>query len=76
MQEIWEQWGRRLREVRREAGYTQVTLAVELEISQQSVSQFERGLAAPRDELKIRIAKLLGQRVGDLFPLDENGRAA
>jgi DNA-binding XRE family transcriptional regulator len=73
VQQIWEEWGRRVREARREAGYTQVTFAVDLGISQQRVSQLETGQLAPRDELKIRIARVLKRRVSDLFPLPDDG---
>jgi DNA-binding XRE family transcriptional regulator len=76
VREIWEEWGRRLRDARRDAGYTQVTFAAALEISQQRISQFEKGLAAPRDELKIRIAQRLGCQVRKLFPLGDEDAAA
>lgn len=78
MQGIWDEWGRRVREARKEAGYTQVTFALDLDISQQRVSQLETGQAAPRDALKLRIARLLKRRVADLFPLpdDDDEQAA
>lgn len=75
VQQLWEEWGRRLREARRAAGYTQVTLAAALDLSQQRVSNFESGQAAPRDVLKLRIARLLERPVRDLFPLDEKAAA-
>jgi DNA-binding XRE family transcriptional regulator len=76
VQQIWEEWGRRLREARREAGYTQVTFAAALKISQQRVSQFEKGLAAPRDWLKLEIAHRLECPVRKLFPLGDEDAAA
>jgi DNA-binding XRE family transcriptional regulator len=72
MQHIWEDWGRRVREARKDADYTQVTFAEALDISQQRISQLETGQLAPRDELKIRIARLLKRRISDLFPLPDD----
>ena len=76
MQDIWEEWGRRVRQARKLAGYTQVTFAFDLGISQQRVSQLETGQLAPRDELKIRIARVLKRRVSELFPLPDDGDEA
>lgn len=55
---------------REDAGFTQVTFAKELGVSQQAVSEWERG-KYPRDAMKVRVAKLLGSDPYELFPLHD-----
>lgn len=48
---------------------SQVRLAQLLDVTQQSVSEWERGTSAPRDDMKVRLAEVLHQDVRQLFPL-------
>jgi putative transcriptional regulator len=50
---------------------TQVQLAGALGVSQQRVSSWERGRAAPRDEIRGHIARILGVALDDLFAYPE-----
>lgn len=49
-------------------GWTQTTLATIVDASQVSVSGWERGVSAPSDEMKVRLAGAMGCSVGELFP--------
>lgn len=46
---------------------SQKEVATELGISVSALSMYESGERSPRDELKIRMAKLYGTTVGNLF---------
>ncbi len=52
-------WGQAIRDQRKVVGLTQKQLAVALDVSFQSVSQWENGETAPRDDLRYRIADVL-----------------
>lgn len=70
MKELYRIWGGNIAIGRRAAGYaTQEALAEALDVRQSTVQRWEAGSMAPRDEMKIRIARLLGQDVRVLFPL-------
>lgn len=51
---------------------SQARLAELLGVTQQTVSDWERGVNAPRDDLKVEIAGVLHQDVWQLFPLVRN----
>ncbi|MCQ2439451.1 MAG: helix-turn-helix domain-containing protein [Oscillospiraceae bacterium] len=57
--------GARLKEARGKR--TQREVANELGISFSALCMYENGDRTPRDELKVRMAKLYGQTVGHLF---------
>lgn len=50
-------------------GMSQVELAIEVGVTQQTVSEWEAATISPRDELKVLIADALRQDVSQLFPL-------
>lgn len=67
-----ELWGRNLRGAREGVGFTQAELAERIGVQQSSVARWEAGVAAPSDERKIALARLLNQEAYDLFPLVED----
>ena len=60
-----------LRFYRENAKLTQVQLAEQLGIKQNTVSMWESGAASPRVELLPRISKILGCKIDDLFCQDD-----
>lgn len=62
-------FGLRLKELRKAAGLSQVELAAALEISQNTVSQWETAISSPTVETFPALAKALKlDKVKDLFP--------
>lgn len=57
-----------LRNLRKTRTIGQVELARVVGISQQTLSQFERGLLVPRFDVQARIAAILGSTPEALFP--------
>lgn len=75
--DLYADWGRRIETARKAVGLTQADLSAALGVSQQLVSSWERGLTAPRDEVRPSLARLLEVSVYELFPFPEpNGEAA
>jgi transcriptional regulator with XRE-family HTH domain len=76
--QLLSDWGASLRRTRRHANLTQVELAALLGVSQQRISAWESGLAAPRDEHRVHLARILHTTVAQLFPYpdDNDGEAA
>lgn len=60
-------WFRNLQKAREAKGYTQVKLAMEAEISQQSVTFYESGLRVPSLEIAQRLAKILDTSIDYLI---------
>ena len=63
----------RIRECRKEAGVTQEELARAMCVSRQTINSIERGRYVPSLPLALKIARFFGNRVDDMFRLDENG---
>jgi len=61
-------WAERVIERRKQFGWTQDQLAEISGITQQAISQIERGTGLPRDDSKIALARALGTTPGELFP--------
>lgn len=57
----------RLKEARIRQGLTVKQLAAACHISPSAVQMYECGQRVPRDELKVAIANVLGERIQDLF---------
>lgn len=78
MQALRTLWGQRIITARRAAGLTQVQLAAAVGVPQQTISQWERGVAAPRDDRRPHLARALGITVAELFayPDGTNGGKA
>lgn len=60
-------FGERLAALRKAAGFTQVELAAELDISQRMVAYYEGPAASPPAALLPRIATVLGVSIDELF---------
>jgi transcriptional regulator with XRE-family HTH domain len=60
----------RLRQIRKERGFTQESLARELEVSWPTVSRWERGMNAPSLDRLVVIAAVLDVAVVDLVAED------
>jgi DNA-binding XRE family transcriptional regulator len=61
--------GTRLRELRRERGWTQAELADRVEVSRQTINYLENGTFCPSTYLALRLARIFGVRVEDIFHL-------
>lgn len=61
----------RVRAARSERGITQATLAERVGVSRQSINYIEQGTYAPSVALALRIAVELGQRVDEIFILEQ-----
>lgn len=68
--EIHAQWGKRVRQARRQKDITAVAFAAEVGISRTQVHRIESGQQAPSDALRIRIAKALGADPNEIFSYD------
>lgn len=55
---------------------SQARLAELLKVTQQSVSDWELGRMAPRDDMRLAIAEVLHMDVQVLFPFIRTGRVA
>jgi len=62
--EIAKQFGRNLRTIRKEAGFTQDRLAAEALMDRATVSRFENGLCLPRLDHIQRLTEATGAPVG------------
>lgn len=67
--EVRRQWGQNIRDGRSILGLRQEDLAGAIRVRQSTVSKWERGLMAPTDRMKVRLATVLHQDVRQLFPL-------
>ena len=56
-----------LRDLREERGWTQADLALQLEVSRQTINALEAGRYDPSLPLAFKIARLLGRRIEDIF---------
>jgi transcriptional regulator with XRE-family HTH domain len=75
--EIRQAWGQNIADARLEPRYpTQRDLAEALGVTVQAVSAWERGISAPSDMLRVRLARLLHVDIADLFPIDDDGTNA
>ena len=56
----------RIKELREEKHITQVRLSIELEVSQETISAYEKGIQMPTGNNILRIAEVLGVEPKDL----------
>lgn len=57
----------RLVELRNSKNLTQNELAIKVGVSPTSIAMYEAGKRIPRDEVKIRLAKVFGKSVQSIF---------
>lgn len=62
--------GARIKQVRDAAGWTQEQLAVEIDVTAHTISQYECGAQSPRLSTLLRMASVLAVRPGDLIDVD------
>lgn len=67
--EIRRRWGAEIKRLREAHGASADDLALEVGVSQATVSRWERGLIEPSTANKLAIAKALGVSAGRLFSL-------
>jgi putative transcriptional regulator len=56
-----------LRDLREERGWTQADLALQLEVSRQTINALEAGRYDTSLPLAFKIARLFGRRIEDIF---------
>ena len=61
-----------LEELRKNAGLTQQELSESAEVSRKSINAIENGIYVPSTVLALKISKILGCKVEDLFKLPNN----
>lgn len=69
MNERLRVWGANIKRARDLHSMSQEALAEAVGVTQSSVQRWEKGLCAPRDEMRLSLAVVLHQDVGMLFPL-------
>jgi transcriptional regulator with XRE-family HTH domain len=65
--ELERSYGRNLRRIRRERGYSQEELAFRAEVHRTEISLLERGKRDPGVNMTLRLAGALGVAPGELF---------
>ena len=65
-------WFKNLQKARENKGYTQVKLAIEAEVSQQSITFYETGTRVPSLEVAVKLAKILDTTVDYLLGNDDD----
>ncbi|HET7615312.1 MAG TPA: helix-turn-helix transcriptional regulator [Bacillales bacterium] len=70
-----EMWGRKIRAFRKLKGYTQESLADELDVSVSVIGEIERGNRFPSKKILTQISKILGVSVDELTPDDAEKNA-
>ena len=69
-QDLWRQWGPRLRAAREEAELTQEQLAERSGVGQPVISAIERSVRGGRAVTQAALARALGKPVDEIFPRD------
>ena len=67
MSQLKVQFGKRLQQLRMQAGMTQEQLAAEIDLTIESVSNIERGIHGPKFENLEKIADALNISVKEMF---------
>lgn len=68
--EVHAEWGKRIRRIRREKELTVTAVAKEADITRQYLNAIERGVYAPSDQVRLRLAKAIGADPNELFSYD------
>lgn len=67
-------FGKNLQALRKEKGYTQESLAIELHVVRQTVSKWEKGLSVPDADMLQKIAETLEVSVSQLLGAEISGK--
>ena len=70
MGQLKTDFGKKLQELRKEAGLTQEGLADKIDLTVESVSNIERGIFGPKFDNLEKIAKVLNLKVKGLFDFE------
>lgn len=62
--------GKRIAELRKEAGLTQEQLAIKTNLDRTFIGYLEKGNRSPSVETSNKIARALGVKIGDIFKID------
>lgn len=62
-------WGKHIKRERTHLGLTLEALGQKVGVSRQAVWQWERGITAPSDVVRLKLAALFGLEVEELFPM-------
>lgn len=65
-----EQWGKRIRRIRREKELTVTAVAKDADITRQYLNAIERGQYAPSVKVRLRIAEAISADPNELFSYD------
>jgi DNA-binding XRE family transcriptional regulator len=68
--EMHAAWGKRIRRLRRERELTATAVASEVGITRQYFHAIERGMYAPSDDVRVKIAKAIGVEPEEIFNYD------
>jgi len=71
MSQLKEDFGKRLQSLRREAEMTQETLADEIGLTVESISNIERGIHGPKFDNLEKLAAILDVPVRELFEFEK-----
>lgn len=71
MNSFKSKFGKRIKELRKKAGYTQEKLAEKIGIEPPNISKIENGIHFPQTDKLEKFAKAFNLDVMDLFELDE-----
>ena len=74
--DLHAEWGERLAQARQAKGLSIAELARRTGSHKSHLARFERGEAGIGDDLRIRVAAEVGQRVEDLFPYPDTSEPA
>lgn len=69
--ELQVEWGQRLREVREQHGLTGSELAKAAGVTRQHIQRVEAGITSSSDDVRIKIASVLGVQVTDIWSYPE-----
>ncbi len=68
--------GRRLRKVRRDKELTATYVAAQAGVSRNYLHRVEGGMHEPSDDVRIRLAEVLGVQVGDIWSYPDTAGVA
>jgi len=68
--------GKTLKDLRLSSGLSREKVCEELGVGLSALAMYERGERIPRDEIKLRIARLYGKSVDDIFYAQESTLSA